>query len=73
MEEGLHTLYAAVNQGVLNMTDSLLDVPTIAGGALTITALRRWMAGGGPGLPGTATLIWWATSLFGRGSHGERR
>ena len=69
LEEGLQTLYAAVNQGVLDMTDSLVDIPTIAGGALTVTALRRMLAGGGLGLPGTATLIWWATSLFGRGSH----
>ena len=71
-ESGLNTLYDAVNQGILDLTGNVLDLRMTAGCALTAAAIRKAVCGSGLGLPGAATLIWWASSVFGRGFHGDR-
>lgn len=64
VREGLKTLACAINAGIIDGTNSLLDLPTIAGGALTIAALRS-KAKRGWAAPGAMTLLWWATRFFG--------
>ena len=64
VREGLKTLANAVNMGVIDGTNGLLDLPTLAGGALTIAALRN-KAKYGWATPGAMTLLWWATRFFG--------
>ena len=64
VREGLKILLQAVNTGVLDATNGLLDVQTVAGLGLTIAALRSkaqygWTA------PGAVTLLWWASKFFG--------
>ena len=64
VREGLKILLQAVNTGVLDATNGLLDAQTVAGLGLTIAALRSkaqygWMA------PGAVTLLWWASKFFG--------
>ena len=68
VQEGIQLLLSAVNQGVLDATNGLLDVKTLAAGALTVAALRSktqkgWAA------PGAMTLLWWASKLFGAQSN----
>ena len=64
VREGLKTLADAVNMGVIDGTNGLLDLPTLAGGALTIAALRC-KAKYGWAAPGAMTLLWWAARFFG--------
>ncbi len=64
VQEGIKLLLNAVDQGILEATDGLLDAKTLAAGALTVAALRSktkygWAA------PGAMTLLWWASKLFG--------
>ena len=63
-QEAVRLLLTAVNQGILDATDGLLDAKTLTAGALTFAALRSktkygWAA------PGAMTLLWWASKLFG--------
>ncbi len=68
LNEELKTLFSAVNAGVLDATNGLLDVPTVAAGALTVAALRSKMKSGWA-VPGAMTLLWWASRLFGAQNH----
>ena len=63
VQEGIRLLLAAVNQGILDATDGLLDAKTLTAGAMTFAALRSktkygWAA------PGAMTLLWRASKLF---------
>lgn len=69
METGMRTLYDAVNNGVMNATNGILDVRMLAGSALTIAGVRGLIRGGAVG-PGAVTLLWWASGLFGRSING---
>ena len=69
MESGLKTLLASVNHGVLEATNGLLDARMLAGGVLTIAAVRS-MKLYGAAVPGAMTLLWWAASIFRRGING---
>ena len=70
MEAGVKLLFAAVNRGVLEATGGLLDAKMLAGCALTLAGLKKLIACGAS-VPGAATLLWWASGLFGRGGHGQ--
>ncbi len=68
VQEGIKLLLNAVDQGILDATDGLLDAKTLTAGALTVAALRSktkygWAA------PGAMTLLWWASKLFGAQSN----
>ena len=69
MESGLKTLFASVNHGVLEATNGLLDARMLAGGVLTVAAVRS-MKLYGAAVPGAMTLLWWAASIFRRGING---
>ena len=69
MESGLKTLFASVNHGVLEVTNGLLDARMLAGGVLTVAAVRS-MKLYGAAVPGAMTLLWWAASIFRRGING---
>ncbi len=64
LREGMHLLAQAVNQGILDATGGVLDAKTLAGGALTVAALRSKLQNGWA-VPGAMTLLWWAARLFG--------
>ena len=66
MEEGMKTLYHAVDQNLRDLTGGFADLRMVAGSAMVIAALRQGITGGF-GLPGAVTLLWWASGLFGRG------
>ncbi len=68
METGLRTLWEAVDHGVMEATNGLMDARMLAGSALTAAALRGLVAGGVTG-PGALTLLWWASNVFRR--HGN--
>ena len=63
--QGVKTLASAINHGVYETTGGLLDAKALAALGLTGAALRAYAAGGFA-LPGAATLLWWASSLWGR-------
>ena len=65
METGLRTLWDAVDHGVMEATDGLMDARMLAGSALTAAALRGLISGGATG-PGALTLLWWAANVFRR-------
>ena len=69
MESGLKTLFASVNHGVLEATNGLRDARMLAGGVLTVAAVRS-MKLYGAAVPGAMTLLWWAASIFRRGING---
>ena len=69
MESGLKALFASVNHGVLEATHGLLDARMLAGGVLTVAAVRS-MKLYGAAVPGAMTLLWWAASIFRRGING---
>lgn len=69
METGMRTLWESVNHGVMESTSGLMDARMLAGTALAATALRS-LAVNGVSLPGTATLLWWASNVF-RGRYHE--
>ncbi len=66
--EGMQTLFGAVNAGILDATDGMLDASTLAAGALTLAALHSKMKSGWA-MPGAMTLLWWASRLFGAQNH----
>lgn len=68
VQQGVQLLLRAINQGVLDATDGLLDAKTLAAGALTIAALHSKVQKGWA-VPGAMTLLWWATRLFGVPDH----
>ncbi len=68
METGLRTLWEAVNHGVMEATNGLMDARMLAGSALTVAGLRGLVVNGVTG-PGALTLLWWASNVFRRGSH----
>ena len=68
METGMRTLWESVNHGVMEATNGLMDARMLAGSALTAAALRGFMANGAT-LPGAATLLWWASDIFGGRGH----
>ena len=68
VQQSMQLLLRAVNQGVLDATDGLLDAKTLAAGTLTIAALRS-KAQKGWAVPGAMTLLWWAARLFGVQDH----
>ncbi|MDO5378147.1 MAG: hypothetical protein Q4G52_07425 [Clostridia bacterium] len=70
MEAGVKTLTEAVNHGVMQATGGLLDAKMLAGCALTLAGVYK-LAACGAAAPGAMTLLWWASSLFGRGAHGQ--
>ena len=57
-------LFAAVNNGLYDFTNGLLDVKSLAGIALIGAGLLDLRRNGGGRLPDYATLGWWGTSLF---------
>lgn len=57
-------LFAAVNNGLYDFTNGLLDVKSLAGLALIGAGLLDLRRNGGGRLPDYATLGWWGTSLF---------
>ena len=57
-------LFAAVNNGLYDFTNGLLDVKSLAGIALIGDGLLDIRRNGGGRLPDYATLGWWGTSLF---------
>ena len=65
MEIGLRTLWEAVDHGVMEATNGLMDARMLAGSALTAAALRGMIANGVTG-PGALTLLWWASNVFRR-------
>lgn len=70
MEAGIRTLAEAVNHGVMEATNGLMDARMLAGCALTAAGIRSFLTRGAAG-PGAMTLLWWASGLFGRGGHGK--
>lgn len=68
METGLRTLREAVDHGVMEATDGLMDARMLAGSALTAAALRGLVVNGAKG-PGALTLLWWASNVFRRRGH----
>ena len=69
IESSLRTLAGAVNRGLLDATNGLLDLRTLLGGTLTFAGLKSLMASG-PAMPGAMTLLWWACSLWRRNDSG---
>lgn len=63
METGMRTMWESVNHGVMEATNGLMDARMFAGSALAAAALRS-LAVNGATLPGTATLLWWASNIF---------
>ena len=57
-------VFAAVNNGLYDFTNGLLDVKSLAGIALIGAGLLDLRRNGGGRLPDYATLGWWGTSLF---------
>ena len=57
-------LFAAVNNGLYDFTNGLLDVKSLAALALIGAGLLDLRRNGGGRLPDYATLGWWGTSLF---------
>lgn len=68
METGLRTVWEAVDHGVMEATNGLMDARMLAGSALTAAALRGLAVNGATG-PGALTLLWWASNVFRRGNH----
>ena len=62
-------LMAAVNHGLLEATNGLLDVRTLAGCALTFAGVKS-LAVSGAAVPGAMTLLWWAASIWRRNDSG---
>ena len=69
IQSGLNSLMAAVNHGLLEATNGLLDVRTLAGCALTFAGVRS-LAVNGAAVPGAMTLLWWAASIWRRNDSG---
>ena len=69
IQSGLNTLMAAVNHGLLEATNGLLDVRTLAGCALTFAGVKS-LAVSGAAVPGAMTLLWWAASIWRRNDSG---
>ncbi len=69
IETSLRTLAGAVNRGLLDATNGLLDLRTLLGGTLTFAGLKSLMSSG-PAMPGAMTLLWWACSLWRRNDSG---
>ena len=65
METGLRTLWDAVDHGVMEATNGLMDARMLTGSALTVAALRGLLVNGVTG-PGALTLLWWASNIFRR-------
>ena len=65
IQSGLNTLMAAINHGLLEATNGLLDVRTLAGCALTFAGVKS-LAVSGAAVPGAMTLLWWAASSWRR-------
>ncbi len=68
METGLRTLWEAVDHGVMEATNGLMDARMLTGSALTVAALRGLIVNGATG-PGALTLLWWASNVFRRSGH----
>lgn len=66
VEVGVRTLMDAVNRAIMDATNGWLDAKTLAGTALSVAAIQKWRLAG-LAVPGAMTLMWWASSLFGRG------
>lgn len=64
MENGLHTIFDAVDRGVMGATNGLMDGKMLAGTALSVLAIKEWRLAG-LAVPGAMTLLWWAARLFG--------
>lgn len=69
IQSGLNTLMAAINHGLLEATNGLLDVRTLAGCALTFAGVKS-LAVSGAAVPGAMTLLWWAASIWRRNDSG---
>ncbi len=69
IQSGLNTLMAAINHGLLEATNGLLDVRTLAGCALTFAGVTS-LAVSGAAVPGAMTLLWWAASIWRRTDSG---
>lgn len=57
-------IFAAVNNGLYDFTNGLLDVKSLASLSLLAAAIFDLRRYGGGRTPGYATLCWWSTSLF---------
>lgn len=57
-------IFAAVNNGLYDFTNGLLDVKSLASLSLLAAAIFDRRRYGGGRTPGYATLCWWSTSLF---------
>lgn len=64
MEEGLKTIKSAVNRGVMDATNGMMDGRMLAGTALTVVAAKSFYQNG-LAVPGAMTLLWWAGRLLG--------
>ena len=64
IQSGLNTLMAAVNHGLLEATNGLLDVRTLAFAGVKSLAVS------GAAVPGAMTLLWWAASIWRRNDSG---
>ena len=57
-------LFAAVNNGLYDFTNGLLDVKSLASLSLLVAAIFDRRRYGGGRMPGYPTLCWWSTRLF---------
>ena len=64
MEEGLQTIKSAVDRGVMDATNGMMDGRMLAGTALTVVAAKSFYQSG-LAVPGAMTLFWWAGRLLG--------